>query len=198
MTNASGLEPDDTRTWVPPGMSVPVERRDAWELAKHGLIAGLLAGLVLGLVEIVASTLLLGDPWQPFDFAAAILVGPEALAPAFPVGASVMLGVVIHVLLSIVFGVMFVAVLSLAFQLSARPWVLLFYGVWFGMTVWEVGFLALLPVIAPSLKGRLDLWTQVWNGIVAYCLVYGPILATYVIWRRPGTLDRWWLAETGS
>jgi hypothetical protein len=31
----------------------------------HGTRAGLLAGLALGLVEIVASTLLRGDPWLP-------------------------------------------------------------------------------------------------------------------------------------
>ena len=36
--------------------------------------------------------LLRGDPWLPFDFAAAIMVGPEALAPAFPLVASLTLG----------------------------------------------------------------------------------------------------------
>ena len=158
-------------------------------------LAGLLAGFALGLVEIVASTALRGDPWLPFDFAVAILVGPEALAPAFPVAASVALGTVIHVLLSVVFGVVFLAGLALTFQLSARPWLMLLYGVLFGVTVWEVNFLAVLPLIAPELTGRLDLATQLWNGIVSYCLVYGPVLAAYVIWVRPGMLDRWWLTD---
>ena len=110
-----------------------------------------LAGLALGVVEITASTVLRGDPWLPFDFAAAIVVGPEALAPAFPLAASLTLGTVIHVLLSIVFGVAFLAALALTFQLSARPWLMLLYGVVFGVTVWEVDFLAVLPVIAPEL-----------------------------------------------
>jgi hypothetical protein len=174
---------------------VLVERRDPWELARHGAGAGLLAGLALGLVEIVASTVLRGDPWLPFDFAVAILVGPEALAPTFPVAASVALGTVIHVLLSVVFGVAFLAGLALTFQLSARPWLMLLYGVLFGVTVWEVDFLAVLPLIAPELTGRLDLATQLWNGIVSYCLVYGPGLAAYVIWMRPGMLDRWWRTD---
>ena len=47
----------------------------------------------------------------------------------------------------------------------------------FGVTVWEINFLAVLPVIAPELTGRLDLATQLWNGIMSYCLVYGPVLA---------------------
>jgi hypothetical protein len=66
------------------------------------------------------------------------------------------------------------------------------YGMLFGVTVWEINFLAVLPVIAPELTGRLDLATQLWNGIVSYSLVYGPVLAAYIIWVRPGTLDQWW------
>jgi hypothetical protein len=182
----------ETRPWAPPREGVPVERRDTWELAVHGARAGLLGGLALGIVEIVASTVLRRDPWLPFDFAAAIVVGPEALAPTFSLAASVALGSVMHVFLSIVFGMVFVGALALMFQLSARSWLMVVYGMLFGVTVWEVNFLAVLPVIAPELKGRLDLTTQLWNGIASYSLVYGPILAAYVIFVRPGLLDRWW------
>jgi hypothetical protein len=164
----------------------------------HGARAGLLAGVVLGAVEIAASTLLSDGPWLPFDFAAAIIVGPEALAPAFPLAASLALGTVLHVLLSIAFGVAFVGGLALTFQLSARPMLMVLYGMLFGVTVWEINFLAVLPVIARELTGRLDLATQLWNGIVSYSLVYGPVLAAYIIWVRPGTLDHWWRPDEGE
>ena len=192
-----GLKPrnHDERPWAPPRVGLPVERRDAWELATHGARAGLLAGLALGLVEILASAVLRGDPWLPFEFAAAIVVGSEALLPGFPVAASVMLGTVIHVLLSVVFGIGFLAILALTFQLSARPYLVLVFGALFGIAVWEVDFLAVLPTMAPALAGRLDLATQLWNGILSYCLVYGPVLAGYVIWVRPGMLDRWWVTD---
>jgi hypothetical protein len=186
---------DDERPWGRRGGGVEVERRDPWEIVTHGTRAGLLAGLALGFAEILASATLQDDPRLPFDFAAALVVGPEALLPAFPLGASVMLGTVIHVLLSIVFGVAFLAGLALTFQLSARPWLMLLYGVLFGLAVWEVNFLAVLPVIAPTLTARLDLATQLWNGILSYCFVYGPVLAAYVIWCRPGVLDRWWVSD---
>jgi hypothetical protein len=164
----------------------------------HGARAGLLAGFALGVVEIAASSLLRADPWLPFDFAAAIIVGPEALGPTFSLAASVTLGVVLHTLLSVILGAMFMGALALTFQLSARPWLILVYGILFGVTVWEVNFLALLPVIAPELTGRLDLTTQLWNGILSYSLVYGPVLAAYVISVRPGMLDRWWLTDIGE
>ena len=198
MNNGSKARNGEMLPWAPPRVGVPVERRDPWEVAMHGARAGLLAGVALGVVEIAASTILSDDPWLPFDFAAAIIVGPEALAPAFPLAASLALGTVLHVLLSIVFGVAFLGGLALTFQLSARPSLMLLYGMLFGVTVWEINFLAVLPVIAPELTGRLDLATQLWNGIVSYCLVYGPVLALYVIRVRPGMLDQWWRTDDGE
>lgn len=186
---------ENRRPWAPPRVGVAVERRDSWEVAMHGARAGLLAGATLGLVEIAASTMLRHSPRLPFDFAAAIVVGPEALLPAFPLAASLVLGTVLHVLLSITFGVAFLGGLALTFQLSARPLLMVLYGTLFGVAVWEINFLAVLPAIAPELTGRLDLATQLWNGIVSYSLVYGPVLATYVIWVRPGMLDRWWRTD---
>jgi len=53
-------------------------------------------------------------------------------------------------------------------------------------------FLALLPLVAPGLTGRVDLATQLWNGLASYGLIYGPLLAGYVVRVRPGVLDRWW------
>lgn len=193
----NGLESQtgDRHSWAPPRTGVRVERRDTWELLSHGIAAGLVAGVGLGVVEVIASTLLRGDPWLPFDFAAAVVVGPEALVPTFPVAASLALGTVMHTLLSVLFGVTFLTALALTFQLSARPGLLLVYGVVFALAVWEVNFMAVLPVIAPGLRGRIDLATQLWNGLVSYSLVYGPLLAVYVIAVRPGTLDRWWLSD---
>ena len=178
--------------WAPPRAGIPVERRDTWEVAMHGARAGLVAGVALGAVEIAASSILSDDPWLPFNFAAALIVGPEALLPAFPLTASLALGGVLHALLSIVFGVAFVGGLALTFQLSARPSLMVLYGVLFGVTVWEINFLAVLPNIAPELTKRLDLATQLWNGILSSTLVYGPVLAAYVIRMRPGVLDQWW------
>lgn len=192
MNNSSKVRNTDLLPWAPPRVGLPVERRDSWEVAIHGARAGLLAGVALGAVEIAASTILNNDPWLPFDFAAALIVGPEALTPPFPLGASLALGTVLHVLLSITFGVVFLAVLALTFQLSARPPLMVLFGMSFGAAVWEIDFLAVLPVIAPELTGRLNLATQLWNGIVSYCLVYGPVLAAYVICVRPGVLDHWW------
>lgn len=183
---------DDTRVWAPPRDGVTTEAISAWEVVVHGARAGLLAGIVLGIVEILATAALGGDPLFPFAFAAGILIGPGALAAGFSTVAAIALGTVIHLLISIGVGVMFVAALHVTFQLSARPLLMVIYGVLYGVTVWEVNFLAVLPIIAPGLVGQLDLATQLVNGVVTYTLVFGPVLAVYVLVVRPGVHDRWW------
>ena len=195
MTGAADAPDNHSLPWAPPRVGVAVERRDSWEVGTHGAGAGLLAGVAVGLVEIAAGAMLSDSARLPFDFAAALIVGPEALLPTFPLAASLALGSVLHVLLSITFGVVFLGGLALTFQLSARPLLMLLYGVVFGATVWEINFLAVLPVMAPALVGRLDLATLLWNGILSCSLVYGPVLAAYVIWVRPGMLDQWWRTD---
>ncbi len=78
MNNTSKVRNNDLLPWAPPRVGVPVERRDAWEVVMHGARAGLRAGVALGMVAPCSPTTLGGR----FDFAAALIAGPEALAPS--------------------------------------------------------------------------------------------------------------------
>ena len=172
-------------------LAVIVERRDIDSVVVHGVLAGLLAGLVLGVMTVVASLVLQGSALLPFRFAAAFVVGPAALGPAVSPVVAIVLGLAIHFSLSAFFGIIFVGALSLTYQLSARTWLLVLYGALFGFGVWEVDFLAVVPALFPVLAGQLDLSTQVWNGIVPYILIYGPLLGLYVARVRPGVVGDW-------
>lgn len=172
-------------------MTPTVEERDAGTVVVHGSLGGLAAGLVLGTTAIVSTMALGGAASVPFRFVAAFAVGPQAFAADFPVAAALLLGGTIHLTLSAVVGVLFVGALALTFQLSARWWLLMLYGSAFAFAVWEVNFLAAVPALFPDLVGRLDLATQLWNGIVSYVLVYGPTLGVYVALVRPGVVGEW-------
>lgn len=172
-------------------MAVIVERRDVDTVVVHGALAGLLAGLALGVSSVVASLVLQGSALLPFEFAAAFIVGPSAFGSGLPAPTAILLGLAIHFSLSAVFGIVFVGALSLSYQLSARAWLLIIYGALFGFAVWEIDFLAGVPALFPFLAGRLDLSTQIWNGIVSYVLIYGPILGLYVTRVRPGVVGDW-------
>lgn len=172
-------------------MTVQVERRDIDTVVVHGSLAGLAAGLVLGATAIIGSLILSGSAWMPFRFAAAFVVGPDALEPGFSLAAAVTLGVAIHFSLAALIGILFVGLLALTYQLSARSWLLIVYGAAFGFTIWEVNFLAAVPVFFPFLVDRLDLATLLWSGLLSYAVVYGPALGAYIVLVRPGVIGDW-------
>jgi hypothetical protein len=172
-------------------MTVTVEQRDIDTVVVHGSLAGLLAGLVLGVTTIITTLVLTGSASWPFRFAASFVAGPDALDPGFPLGAALLLGSAIHFALAAVVGVVFVGLLALTYQLSARPWLLILYGSVFGFGIWEIDFLVAVPTFFPFLVGRIDFATQLWNGVLSYVFVYGPVLGAYVIVFRPGVIDDW-------
>jgi hypothetical protein len=172
-------------------VAVTVEEPKAGSVIAHGCLGGLAAGLVLGATAIVSTIFLGGSASIPFRFVAAFVVGPVAFTSDFPVAAAVLLAVVVHLCLSALYGVVFIALLALAFQLSARTWLLVLYGSLFAFAVWEINFLAAVPIFFPYLAARLDLATQLWTGIASYCLAYGPALGAYVAVMRPGVVGDW-------
>jgi hypothetical protein len=172
-------------------MPVIVEKRDIDTVVVHGSLAGLFAGLILGVTTVIASLALTHSAFWPFRFAASFIAGPAALEPAFPLGAALLLGSAIHFALAALFGVVFVGLLTVTYQLSARSWLLLLYGSLFGFVIWEVDFLVAVPTLFPYLVDRIDLATQLWNGVLSYVLIYGPALGAYVIAVRPGVIGDW-------
>lgn len=191
--NGTGAEPSSRALEVRKS-AVVVERRDIDTVVVHGALAGLAAGSLLGLATVIGTLILSGSAWLPFRFAAAFVVGPDALVHTFPLAAAVPLGLAIHFSLSALFGMLFLGLLSLAFQLSARRWLLVAYGAAFGFGIWEVNFLAAVPALFPYLVDQLDLATQIWVGVASYVLVFGPAMGLYVALVRPGMIGDWRLA----
>ena len=173
-------------------MAVIVEKRDIDSVVVHGSIAGLIAGLVLGVTTVIGSVLLTGSASWPFRFAASFIAGPDALDPAFPLGAALLLG-------------------------SAHPFRA---GGCFRGRVCRPACPD-LPALGPSVVADRSMArssasgsgrstssspsrpssrfssdgstsaTQLWNGVLSYVFIYGPVLAVYVIAVRPGVIDDW-------
>lgn len=172
-------------------IGILVEQRRWGELVPHGIAAGLCAGLGFGLAQIIISAVQQEDALVPFRLVASLGLGPQALQPRATTGLVIAVGTAVHLALAALFGVVFLALLAMLFQLSARSWLLIAYGLLFGFLLWEVNFLAILPRLYPDLTHQFGLADQFWNGIVVYTLVYGPVLALYVIIVRPGVLSDW-------
>jgi hypothetical protein len=117
---------------------VLVEVRRPAELLRHGLIAGVIAGITLVAEEMVATVLLGGSASDPFRLVASVVFGRQALSPDFAVWIPVLVGVAAHLVLSVLFGLVFVFLVAGAYQLAARVPLLLIYGVLYGLGLWEM------------------------------------------------------------
>lgn len=175
-------------------VGILVEQRSGKTIITHGIAAGIVGGLALGLVQFVIAAAHGEDAVEPFRLVSSLVLGEEAIAgdsPTYSTALVIVVGALLHFGMSALFGVAFMGLLALLYQLSARTPLLIAYGFVFGFFLWEINFMAIMPAFFPDLKDEFGLSGQVWKGIVAYTLVYGPVLACYVAATRRGVLTDW-------
>jgi hypothetical protein len=112
-------------------------------------------------------------------------------SPDFAVWIPLLVGAAAHLVLSVLFGLVFVFLVAGAYQLAARVPLLLIYGVLYGLGLWELNVLTVLHLLFPQLAPLFGLANQIWNGIVAYAIFYGLVLGAYVAVARPGVVASW-------
>ena len=168
-----------------------VEIRQSAHVVRHGLAAGLIAAATLAAEEIVATVLLGGRPSDPFRLIASAIFGQQTFSAQFPLVPAVAVGGLIHILLSLLFGVIFVWIVAFFYQLSARWPLLPLYGVLYGLALWELNILTVLHLVFPGIADQFGLANQIWNGLVSYAVFYGLVLGLYLVRVRPGVVGDW-------
>jgi hypothetical protein len=113
------------------------------QLIAEGVMAGILGALVLAALMVAAHGT--DRLWTALKLAAYPFLGDRVMRPAFDARA-VLLGVACHLAVGIVWGVLF-ALLVDGFSRTAT--VLL--GAFWGVVVWLVMFVAVVPLLAPPL-----------------------------------------------
>jgi hypothetical protein len=151
----------------------PVTPRDMrWGL-RQGAIAGIVAGIVFAAFEMIASALMMGAEafFMPLRMIGAILLGAEALDPAYSLLAAGVAGLVVHVALSIIYGVIFGEIAAMLRGPSA------FIGAAsiFGLVLWLINFHVIAPTAFP--------WFLDANPLVqfiAHTFFFGSVLGYYL------------------
>lgn len=143
----------------------------AW---RRGAVAGIVAGIVFVMVEMMLVMAVQGaSPWAPPRMMAAIALGKEVLPPPATFDAGiVMVGMMIHLVLSAVLGVVFAAVAG-ALKLS-RPMAIA-VGAGFGLIVYLVdfyGFTAAFPWFAMA-RGWMTIMSHLVFGVAIGAMVGG-------------------------
>lgn len=138
-----------------------------------GMGLGLVAGGVFIAFEVVVAAIFGPGPLGPVRMISAIFLGPGAMEPVATVAPLVGIGLLVHFLLSAVYGGVFLAVAG-GLEDRGRG-ALVGSGVAFGLALWVVNFYLLSPSLFP--------WFEMANPVVqffAHALFFGGALGFLV------------------
>ncbi len=156
------------------------------QLLLHGIVGGMIAGIVFLLFEMFVSVALGGPFLMPLIMIGSIVLGTQALSPAFPLATAALAGIFLHLTLSAIFGVTFVYLLAFGRQLGASGPMLLLYGSLFGLALWIVNF----QILGRFLWPQFLMADQLWMGFIAHTFFYGTVIGGYIAAVRPGQVER--------
>ena len=149
-----------------------------------GAIAGLGGGVAMAIVGAIISASLNGDIWLESKQIAAILYGPAATAQAGFVAGPVIVGTLLHLIVSAVLGALFGITTRRVLHLTSEFGTLLMAGLIYGLLIWMAAYFVVLPSFNPSLRETYA------PAFVVQHLVYGAVTGLIYTWLRPQPYDR--------
>jgi hypothetical protein len=154
---------------------VPVRRDELPWALRQGAMFGIAAGLVFAAFEMVASAALMGAGafFMPLRMIGAIALGSAALDPSYPLAFAGLAGLVVHVALSVIYGMIFAVIVG---GLRSRMWDTVLGGL-FGLFLWVFNFYVVAPRAFPWF-----LESNPFVQFVAHTFFFGAVLG-YLVWR---------------
>jgi len=148
-----------------------------------GAIAGLIGGVAMAVVGAIISVWLGGDIWLESKQIAAFVYGAAATAQPGFVAGPVLVGTLLHMIVSALLGALFGILIRRVLRLTSEFGLPLLAGLIYGLLIWMVAYFLVLP----SLDAPL-LMTYAPAFIVQH-LVYGAVTGLAYIWLRPQPYD---------
>ena len=142
----------------------------------HGVIGGIVAAMTFMVFQMTAAAAHEGSAFIPPRVLASLIFGEQALTATVPLLTALAVGMVVHVVLSILFGLAFVGLLTVFRQLCSSWRMMLVYGSLFGFALWIVNFRIIGSILFPQLL-TVD---QFWMGFLPHAAIIGLGLAVYV------------------
>jgi hypothetical protein len=152
----------------------------AW--VKEGLVGGFYAGLVFAVFAMIVSAIAGATLFTPLRMIAATLLGPQALTPEVSLGVAALVGVLIHVVYSVLLGAVLAFIVSLIPALRSSGTAIVLTVSLLGLITWLINFYAIAP--AAGWLWFPEGMNQFWHGFVAHTFAYGTVLGWYLASRR--------------
>jgi len=144
-----------------------------------GAIAGLAGGVAMAVVAALLSASMGQDIWHESKRIAVIVYGPSALAASgFDLG-PVLVGTLIHLLVSALLGAIFGIVTRRWLHLTSDFGTPVMAGLVYGLLIWMAAYFVVLPVLNPAL---LEVYAP---AFIIQHVAYGVVLGLVYMWLRP-------------
>ena len=142
---------------------------------------GAVAGIIFAMFEMIMAAILGDGFFMPLKMIGAIVLGQGALQASYPLVTAVLVGVIVHMTLSAIYGAVFAAVVSAIGALQGNRGALIGVATIFGFILWLVNFYAIAPVLFP--------WFLMANPVaqlLAHTFFFGTALGLLLtgIWHR--------------
>jgi len=148
-----------------------------------GAIAGVGGGIAMAVVAAIISQGMGGDIWLESKQIAAVVYGPLAIAePGFVFG-PVVVGTLLHLIVSAVLGALFGIMSRRVLQLTSEFGMPLLTGLVYGMVIWMLAYFVVLPAIDSTL---MQTYAPVY---LVQHIVYGLVTGLIYGWLRPQPYD---------
>lgn len=143
---------------------------------KQGVIGGLIGGVIFAIAEMIGGNVIDGSPFfMPLKAFASIPIGKEP--PKIAWATAVPIGVITHLALSIIYGVIFALIVAYLPMLRVSPVLIVVAASIYGFLLWLINFFVL-----PGAIGRP--WFKMapkGEQFVYHTFFYGAVLGLYLV-----------------
>jgi hypothetical protein len=148
-----------------------------------GALAGLAGGMAMALVAALMSLVQRQDIWHEAKAIASVVLGAQALAQPGFAAVPVLIGTLLHLIVSMLLGALFALVTRRWLQLPTDFGIPLLAGLSYGLLVWLVAYFVALPLV--------DVWLleSYAPAFLVQQIVYGSVTGLGYAWLRPSPYD---------
>ena len=145
-----------------------------------GALLGVVAGVAFALFEMIAASAMGDGFWMPLRMIGAIILGEGALETSYSLTQAALVGAVLHMVLSGLYGAVFGVLCALVHALRTNRGLLVAGASLYGLGLWIVNFYVIAPIAFE--------WFQDADPIVqfvAHTFFYGALLGALLASRVP-------------
>jgi hypothetical protein len=154
-------------------------------ILRRGIGYGVLAGIIFAMGEMFINLFRGDDFFGPLRLIGSMVLGTQALMPTYSLLVAGFVGLMVHMMMSAIFGVVFFALLAVFKQRGASSQSLLVYGSVYGLLLWVVNFLIVAPVLFP----QFEMVSQLWHGFFAHTFLFGSVIGLFAALSKPEDKD---------